>query len=204
MHLLQRYQQLRLGREEYISNPSIPDGLNPQSYNRYSYCINNPMKYIDPSGMDYLLIGGSGLDKEEMLKWKDRVIEEGMVAEGEEVYILKDNDPENVVIHRFDVDPRLERLDQWLSNPTDLDGKSVKITVLKLIAHSEGAATTGVYMDKYLDGSSGISQHSRELLDSQLRGVFLVDCITGISAIKGANYTYRDIENVGYRLGKKR
>ena len=26
----------------------LPD--NPQSYNRYSYCLNNPLKYTDPSG----------------------------------------------------------------------------------------------------------------------------------------------------------
>jgi hypothetical protein len=28
----------------------IPHPSNPQSFNRYSYCLNNPMKYIDPSG----------------------------------------------------------------------------------------------------------------------------------------------------------
>jgi RHS repeat-associated protein len=28
----------------------IPDLGNPQSYNRYSYCLNNPLKYTDPSG----------------------------------------------------------------------------------------------------------------------------------------------------------
>jgi len=26
---------------------------NPQALNRYTYCINNPMKYIDPDGQDY-------------------------------------------------------------------------------------------------------------------------------------------------------
>jgi len=36
---------------------------NPQSYNRYSYCLNNPLKYTDPSGHsieDYVL-GSTGL-----------------------------------------------------------------------------------------------------------------------------------------------
>ncbi|NLD38991.1 MAG: hypothetical protein GX654_19195, partial [Desulfatiglans sp.] len=28
----------------------IPDPYNPQSLNRYSYCLNNPLKYVDPSG----------------------------------------------------------------------------------------------------------------------------------------------------------
>jgi RHS repeat-associated protein len=28
----------------------VPSYANPQSLNRYSYCLNNPLKYIDPSG----------------------------------------------------------------------------------------------------------------------------------------------------------
>jgi len=28
----------------------IPDLSNPQSYNRYSYCVNNPLRYTDPTG----------------------------------------------------------------------------------------------------------------------------------------------------------
>ena len=30
----------------------VPDPTNPQSLNRYSYCLNNPLKYIDPTGHD--------------------------------------------------------------------------------------------------------------------------------------------------------
>jgi RHS repeat-associated protein len=32
------------------ADTTIPDLGNPQSYNRYSYCLNNPLKYTDPSG----------------------------------------------------------------------------------------------------------------------------------------------------------
>jgi hypothetical protein len=34
-------------------DPFIQDFFNPQSYNRYSYCINNPLRYTDPTGFDY-------------------------------------------------------------------------------------------------------------------------------------------------------
>ena len=35
----------------------IPDLYNPQSLNRYSYCLNNPLIYVDPNGQNY---GGYG------------------------------------------------------------------------------------------------------------------------------------------------
>jgi len=28
----------------------VPNPANPQSLNRYSYCLNNPLKWVDPSG----------------------------------------------------------------------------------------------------------------------------------------------------------
>ena len=32
-------------------DPIVQAPDNSQSFNRYSYCLNNPMKYIDPSGL---------------------------------------------------------------------------------------------------------------------------------------------------------
>ena len=44
-----RYYDPELGR--FIQpDDRIPDLSNPQSYNRYSYCINNPLRYTDPDG----------------------------------------------------------------------------------------------------------------------------------------------------------
>ena len=34
-------------------DPYVQDGTNPQNFNRYSYCLNNPLKYTDPSGYEY-------------------------------------------------------------------------------------------------------------------------------------------------------
>jgi hypothetical protein len=33
----------------------VPNPANPQCFNRYSYCLNNPLKYIDPSGYDTII-----------------------------------------------------------------------------------------------------------------------------------------------------
>jgi len=44
-----RYYDDSIGR--FISADTIiPNPANPQAYNRYSYVLNNPLKYIDPSG----------------------------------------------------------------------------------------------------------------------------------------------------------
>ena len=44
-----RYYDPILGRFTQPDN-IIPDLFNPQSYNRYSYCVNNPLRFTDPSG----------------------------------------------------------------------------------------------------------------------------------------------------------
>jgi len=34
------------------ADPIVPEPYNPQSLNRYSYCLNNPLIYVDPSGYE--------------------------------------------------------------------------------------------------------------------------------------------------------
>lgn len=44
-----RYYDVTIGR--FISPDTIvPGPANPQAFNRYSYCMNNPLKFIDPTG----------------------------------------------------------------------------------------------------------------------------------------------------------
>jgi RHS repeat-associated protein len=46
-----RYYDPQIGR--FISPDTLVHNFaNPQSFNRYSYCLNNPLKYIDPTGFD--------------------------------------------------------------------------------------------------------------------------------------------------------
>ena len=44
-----RYYVVGIGRFA-SADTIVPDPMNPQQYNRYSYTLNNPLKYIDPSG----------------------------------------------------------------------------------------------------------------------------------------------------------
>ncbi len=34
----------------HSNDPIVPDPANPQSLNRYAYCLNNPTRYVDPDG----------------------------------------------------------------------------------------------------------------------------------------------------------
>jgi RHS repeat-associated protein len=44
-----RYYDPTIGR--FISPETvIPNPANPQCFNRYTYCLNNPLRYTDPSG----------------------------------------------------------------------------------------------------------------------------------------------------------
>jgi RHS repeat-associated protein len=48
-HMNGRVQDAVTGR--FLSaDPTIPDPMNPQDYNRYSYADNNPLTFVDPSG----------------------------------------------------------------------------------------------------------------------------------------------------------
>lgn len=40
-------------------DPYVQDMTNPQNFNRYSYCLNNPLKYTDPSGMQLVIDNGA-------------------------------------------------------------------------------------------------------------------------------------------------
>ena len=37
-------------------DPTVPDPSNPLSYNRFTYCMNNPLRYVDPSGLNNINI----------------------------------------------------------------------------------------------------------------------------------------------------
>lgn len=47
------YDHQRIFMEEHVENP-----MSAQGFNRYAYCMNNPLRYVDPSG--WLPVGGGG------------------------------------------------------------------------------------------------------------------------------------------------
>jgi uncharacterized protein RhaS with RHS repeats len=43
---------------------SVADLTNPQSWNLYAYVLNNPLKYVDPTGLDCSYLNAAGTDIE--------------------------------------------------------------------------------------------------------------------------------------------
>lgn len=55
-----RFYDPQLGR--FLSpDPYVQDISNPQNLNRYSYCLNNPLKYTDPTGEFFHIIIGAAI-----------------------------------------------------------------------------------------------------------------------------------------------
>ncbi|MFA4837255.1 MAG: RHS repeat-associated core domain-containing protein [Dehalococcoidia bacterium] len=76
-----RYYDATIGR--FISPDSIvPNTANPQSLNRYSYCLNNPLRYTDPSGHDWMDIAVAG--------WLSMQIATTMVANSTTIGLIRD------------------------------------------------------------------------------------------------------------------
>jgi RHS repeat-associated protein len=59
-----RYYDPTIGK--FISpDTMVPQPFNSQDWNRYSYCLNNPLKYTDPTGHDMIItVGGVNSDGE--------------------------------------------------------------------------------------------------------------------------------------------
>lgn len=67
-----RYYNPNIGRF-ITADTVVPDYDNSQSLNRYSYVLNNPIKYVDPLGHEYKVSGALWYDK--LSGWADQVAE---------------------------------------------------------------------------------------------------------------------------------
>jgi RHS repeat-associated protein len=113
-----RYYDATIGR--FISPDSIiPHPYNPQSFNRYSYCLNNPLKYIDPSGHDgvsdywAMMAAAEKLSKGESIDIKavdqilDRMQSSGLsvkityVGDNEKLVLINHSDKSDSVLFNF-------------------------------------------------------------------------------------------------------
>jgi hypothetical protein len=81
-----RWYDSELGR--WVSPDTIvPDPTNPQGFNRYSYVVNNPLKFIDPTG--HKEDGQCGLTGEDCPAWYDEWLTYAEYITWEEFLISK-------------------------------------------------------------------------------------------------------------------
>jgi RHS repeat-associated protein len=178
-----RYYDPTIGR--FISaDTAVHSIANPQSLNRYSYVINNPLKYSDPNGLDYVIMGGTGSTEAEAYAWECFLTSSGMRSLGEPIYFLPDIDPYN-----WDINPRVIQLQTFVNDNQN------NLTNIKFIGHSEGAAALGQYWANHFAGISYIP----ESVVNQTKGVFLLDCPTGLSDSR-VRYDSSYLNGVGDKL----
>lgn len=72
-----RYYDCEIGR--FTSrDPNSPDFNNPQSLNRYTYCLNNPLKYIDPLGLEEEEKNIFEMSEEELREYIQSLLNDGI------------------------------------------------------------------------------------------------------------------------------
>ena len=75
-----RYYDPEIGR--FITRDTNPgDPVNPQSLNRYIYCLNNPLKYVDPLGLEVEEPEEKPKTKDEWKEFFEQLLEDGVSPE---------------------------------------------------------------------------------------------------------------------------
>jgi RHS repeat-associated protein len=158
-----RYYDATIGR--FISaDPTIPEGGNPQSFNRYSYCINNPLSAVDPNGLDYIFVCGSG----------------GRPSDWDTMIAALNIDPSEHVVFIVEPEatfggPSVEIQDQVAALESLL--LSDQLTDIKLIGHSEGAASIVTVLDELAENDDYLANTN---VRDELKAAVMLDNITGI------------------------
>ncbi len=159
----------------------MPNPDNPQAFNRYSYCLNNPLRYVDPTGHDpndfYVFVQGGDFNKE----WWDAFvnwlgiqwgynIESKEWSDWKEAHVGYTNYATTGKAGEFAQD-----LSRWLQNDAKIQKWADKFPGggIHLIGHSMGGAVVMEYLVGLKTGTSGISApqqgiKSASILDAPL------------------------------------
>jgi len=118
---------------------------------------------VDPSGLDYIIVGGSGQTKAQIVQeYAEFMAYLGYT--GEMVIILEDIDPALIP----GVESRVQQITDALTND--------ELTDIKLIGFSEGAAAIGTFLSRLADDLNIISSSARD----ELSAAILLECPSGI------------------------
>ncbi|MBN2240619.1 MAG: RHS repeat-associated core domain-containing protein [Dehalococcoidales bacterium] len=160
-----RYYDPEIGR--FISPDTIiPNPADPQSFNRYSYCLNNPLKYNDPSGHytqeDVLLVPGlKDADPENTITVIKEATEDTQYYHPdmpvEDISYVQNNGNIPIVLPWYPVEipTTLPTIPSWVSSVS----RAVP-TVLPFIIVG-GICVGGIYSTQYFADLDAISQEGK-------------------------------------------
>ncbi len=158
-----RYYDATIGR--FLSADTLaPKSGNPQSFNKYSYCINNPLSCIDPAGKDYLFICGSGGKPED---WYPMIEALNIDRNKEQVYIMYENPEGNTFGFPFEIQDQVQGITDFLA--------TTPLTDIKLIGHSEGAAAIITVLDKIANDDTFLADTN---IRSELQAAITIEAPT--------------------------
>jgi len=81
-----RYYDSDLGR--FVTADTIRGDIkNPQTLNRYVYTLNNPLKYVDPSG-NKIKLTGTGEENQKIINWMNELTTEDTFALDKENFVI--------------------------------------------------------------------------------------------------------------------
>ena len=185
-----RYYDPVIGR--FISPDSVVgDSSDPQNLSRYSYVLNNPLKYTDPNGLDVIIVGGSTSKYEDLADYYTDLVKQGIINAGEKYALLYDTDSEFM---GFDVNQRLQRLyDELATGHTDV----------KLLGFSEGAATVGAFLSQLASDPAGTQARMGSTKATDIAAAVLFECpASTLSSLRGNGFDRSMLNKLPDRLAK--
>jgi RHS repeat-associated protein len=99
----------------------IPDQYNPQALNRYAYCLNNPLKYTDPSG--HIIWADPNVEHEMRGRGKGFNFSQLIALDPYYTFVLKPMIGEHSYMHYIDQQAKenTKKLDDFLSAFENID-----------------------------------------------------------------------------------
>ena len=197
-----RYYDPALGR--FVQADTIvPEPGNPQALNRYSYVLNNPLRYVDPSGHDLMIVGGyDNPNWEDPTQWKAWIMTyKGWTTEEQWSTFFEDwrkaDDAgrqrimQETGVHIFNwagfaagVDPRAASRSASVEDTlAELSQQMAGMKDITLIGHSKGGNLVLNYVQKMAEG--GYTQPKNAALVDALLQPELIPLFGGMSPEKG-------------------
>jgi len=144
----------------------VPNIANPQEFNRYSYCTNNPLKYIDPSGHDgsvWEIIKNTAKDVTKIIfSWGCNTACD-VVEKIPEVAETLDEEVIDPYIEPYILDPLVEQVDKLIDEYGDDIVDVIMESVYTMAEKSVSAWNTASpyakeYLDKFVEMSVDLAE----------------------------------------------